>query len=881
MLAKPLRSRRVGHDTRVPVLRAPTAVHALDVERPFESLSLSMSDGSPYRTVLLLIRLNRRPLAVRALSLNESGYVSAEKIDAAVASVLDVHPDARSSEALQSTADPSISVVVTTCGDHSTLVRCIYTILACDYKNVEVIIVDNRPMIGTVGAVIGEHFAADPRVRYVQEARPGLSYARNAGLELAKGEIVAFTDDDVVVDAGWLQAIALSFTPGVSCVTGLIMPVAIDTPIQALFEQFAGFGKGFECRSFRYADIHNDPLFPYAAGMFGSGANTALLRSVALGLGGFDVHLGAGTAACGGEDLDMYIRLLLAGEQIVYSPAALLFHQHPSDGKGLRRRVFSYGVGLTAMLTKQLLAGPRLPLLRAAPAGVRYVLDSRSRKNASRDADYPLLLTILEWLGMLVGPFAYLLSVRQSRIAPRGRSGREPQFAPSAVRVVELDDALTDIELGRSADGHDYKSLHLLVRLHGDPLTMIKVPVGGGRVARRALTQAILAGARADLERHVQMHECTQSQVIAPGELSGGLPATRRCPSRLVDEIEPPFVSLIVPTMRRPEQIKSCLTSLRRLRYPRFEIIVVDNLPSDPQTRDVVEACAREDDRVHYVAEALPGSSVARNRGIREARGDILAFTDDDVTLDAEWLRWMVEPFLRDDRVGVVTGLVLPARFDTSEQQWFEELSGFGKGFIPRLFDRDEHRADERLFYPYWGGVFGSGNSMAFRPSLLREIGGFDPALGAGSRALAGADIESFSHAIVAGSRLAYEPRAVCWHDHRADKAAVDKQMFNYSVGLTAILTKWLLRDPRLAIEMVRQLVRFLASLTGLRGSSSGVPHELSQLRKQLHMNRRRNTLGLQVSGYCRGPALYLRSVIWARRLKLRAVLADSPQSND
>ena len=136
---------------------------------------------------------------------------------------------------------------------------------------------------------------------------------------------------------------------------------------------------------------------------------------MALCLGGFDVKLGAGTAARGGEDLDMYIRLLLAGETIVYEPAAVLFHEHPSDRRGLRRRAFDYGVGLTAMLTKQLHSGPRLALLRAAPAGVGYLLDPRSRKNASRGAGYPRALTMLEGLGMLLGPLAYALSAYRSR----------------------------------------------------------------------------------------------------------------------------------------------------------------------------------------------------------------------------------------------------------------------------------------------------------------------------------------------------------------------------------------------------------------------------------------------------------------------------------
>jgi GT2 family glycosyltransferase len=863
-------------------LKAPTAVRILDVDQPIDSWTLLGPGGLPYRTVMFLIRRDLRPMVMRALPLDELGFISESQIRTAIAPLIDEKPLDESPAALRTAANPLISVVVPTCAGGAALLRCVDSTLACDYDNFEVIVVDNRPFASDTGAMLAERFAADARVRYVQEPREGSSYARNRGLRLAQGELVAFADDDTVVDRDWLRAIAGAFTAEVSCVTGLILPLAIDTPTQALFEQFAGFGKGLKQRSFQLADDQEDPLFPYAAGTFGSGANTALRKSVALRLDGFEVKLGAGTPACGGEELDLYIRLLLAGEKIVYEPAAVLFHEHPSDGTGLRRRVFNYGVGLTAMLTNRMLTGPRVPLLRATPAGVRHLLDSRSRKNASRGAGYPGALTVLERLGMLVGPLAYARSTRRARAVEESEIAlpREGQFAPSAVGVLELDHGLVDLDLGKSDDGHVYGSLLALVRLHGDPLTTIEVSAEHGRVTKRALANSVSSGARTQLERHIRTHGCMELEPLTPSAVIVGLPALRRCPSRRVDEIEPPFVSLIVPTTRRPERIEACLQSLRRLRYPHFEILIVDNAPEDPRTRAVVERCALTDQRVRYVAEPLPGSSVARNRGVREATGDILAFTDDDVVLDAEWLAWMVEPLLTDARVGVVTGLVLPARFETFEQRWFEELSGFGKGFQARLFDRDEHRADERLFYPYWGGVFGSGNSMAFRRALLTEIGGFDPALGAGSRALAGADIEAFSHAIIVGGRLAYEPRAVCWHDHRADATAVDKQMFNYSVGLTAILTKWLLRDPRLARGIVTQLVRLLVSLLGIRRSSSAVPPELSRLGKQLHMNRRRQTLGLQIRGYCLGPVLYLRSVLWAKRLRLRAVLMPSQPSD-
>ena len=350
----------------------------------------------------------------------------------------------------------------------------------CDYGAVEVIVVQNGSAAPHARTVLGEELAGDARVHVIDEPHLGLARARNAGLAQARGEIVAFTDDDVAVDAGWLRAIGDAFEPGVGCVTGLILPASIDTPTQRTFEEFAGFGKGFERRRFRLADGSGDPLFPYSAGTFGSGANTALRRSTALRLGGFDARLGAGTPACGGEDLDMYIRVLQAGECIVYQPAAVLFHHHPADELGVRRRVFTYGVGLSAMLVKQLLMGPRLPLLRRARAGVAYLLNPRSRKNVRKGGDYPTGLTVLEWLGMLAGPIGYALSARRERRRERLACADPASFAPATARVVELERPLSDLQLGPSADGGEYGSVLVLMRLHGEPLGLVEVAGGGG-----------------------------------------------------------------------------------------------------------------------------------------------------------------------------------------------------------------------------------------------------------------------------------------------------------------------------------------------------------------------------------------------------------------
>jgi O-antigen biosynthesis protein len=815
----------------IPEWKAPTAVCVLDVERPIEPLSFTLPDGLPYRTVMLLVRRDRRPLAMQALALNESGSISASEIRTAIAPLIDDDPSDGPRQALQPARDPLISVVVPTCEGGSTLMRCIHSVLTCDYENLEVIVVDNRPSARTTGTILAERFADDARVLYAQEARTGSSYARNRGLELAKGDFVAFADDDTVVDNGWLRAIASAFTAEVSCVTGLILPLAIDTPMQALFEQFAGFGKGLEYRSFQLTDRRDDPLFPYAAGMFGSGANTAVRKSVALRLGGFDVKLGAGTPACGGEELDMYIKLLLAGEKIVYEPAAVLFHQHPSDSKGLRRRAFNYGVGLTAMLTNQMLIGPRLPLLRAAPAGMRYVLNPHSRKNAPRGRDYPRMLTMLERFGMLVGPPAYALSTGRSRTALQRPIAHDEQFVPSAVSVIELDQALADVELGHSADGREYGSLLALVRLHGDPLRMIEVPVERGRVTTSALADAIWTAAHTELERHARTYKCIEPEAVTRDALTSGLPTVGRCQSRGIEHGELPFISVIVPTARRPEQIQTCLESLCRLRYPRLEIVVVDNAPDDEGTCHLVASFAEMDHRIRYVVEPTCGLSCARNCGLRHASGDLIAYTDDDVQVDQHWIMGLLRGFGRRPDVACVTGLVASASLERPAEKYFDARVWWSSSCEPRVYDATRGPTDPRL-HPYAAGQFGTGANFAFRASTLRAIGGFDESLGAGSRTGGGEDLDVFVRVIRSGYALAYEPAALVWHENRVDEDDLRRQMYAYGKGLSAYLTKYVL-SRHTCLDMLRRLphglrhLRVLGARSGEAGARSGLDRRL------------------------------------------------------
>ncbi len=428
-----------------PVLRAPAAVRLLDLDDPLgDHMRLPPTRaGTPYRSLLAIARLHGDPLGSALVTLNEDGSVLRDRLQYELRRQLHLYSGEVSSEGLGLDSPPgsegpetpvaatgggrvatrrarlrSVSVVVTTCCNPVRLKRCVWSILACDYEDFEVIVVENRPGSEATREMLAQHFETDARLRYVEEPGRGLSSARNAGLAVADNDVVAFTDDDVIVDRAWIRRSAEAFERGddIACVTGLILPLELETESQLLLEQFMALGKGFSREIFRLPDaLQRHPLLPYTAGVVGSGANTTVRADIARALGGFDPTLGTGTPAAGGEDLDLYIRLLHAGHAIAYEPSAIVWHPHPSGASKLGRQVYWYGVGLGAMLAKQLAAGPeRRQLLRAVPAGIRYLLDPASRKNSGKASHYPRRLDWLERLGMAVGPAAYLASVRRN-----------------------------------------------------------------------------------------------------------------------------------------------------------------------------------------------------------------------------------------------------------------------------------------------------------------------------------------------------------------------------------------------------------------------------------------------------------------------------------
>jgi GT2 family glycosyltransferase len=407
-------------------------------------LSLTPAPGGPplapaapgrSRTVFALIRLRGRPVATVLGTVGpdeEPAMALAEAFRARSAGAYRGETGRAPDGAV---TPPPTTVVVASRERAGQLARALDSLLAQDHPDFRVVVVDNAPVTAATRELVEGGYGG--RVAYVCEPVPGLATAHNRGVE-AVGEdgIVAFTDDDVIADPHWLTALTSPFAtdPGLGCVTGLILPARLTTPAQILLESHGGFAKGFRPRVYDPARPPADePLFPFTAGSFGSGANMAFRVGALRAVGGFDPATGTGTPARGGDDLYAFVRILAGGHRLRYAPEALVWHHHRETWQDLRNQAYGYGAGLTAYLTAILVRRPALlpALLRKLPAGLARARAITAHRPEEEDAPgtpgthgaqtypWPRSLSRLERRGMLYGPLGYARARIRVR---RGRS---------------------------------------------------------------------------------------------------------------------------------------------------------------------------------------------------------------------------------------------------------------------------------------------------------------------------------------------------------------------------------------------------------------------------------------------------------------------------
>jgi glycosyltransferase involved in cell wall biosynthesis len=225
-------------------------------------------------------------------------------------------------------------------------------------------------------------------------------------------------------------------------------------------------------------------------------------------------------------------------------------------------------------------------------------------------------------------------------------------------------------------------------------------------------------------------------------------------------------ITVILCTYNRCESLSKALESAAALRLPdsvEWEILIVDNNSND-RARDVVnEFCNRYPGRFRYLFEPQPGKSYALNSGIREARGTVLAFMDDDVTVDRLWLANLTAILQSGEWAGA-GGRILPEK-DFSPPRWLSLTGPRGRYALAPLALFDLGEQPGLLAEPPFG------TNMAFRKEMFEKHGGFRTDLGPrpGSE-IRNEDTEFGARLLTKGERIRYEPSAVVYHAISAER---------------------------------------------------------------------------------------------------------------
>jgi GT2 family glycosyltransferase len=208
----------------------------------------------------------------------------------------------------------------------------------------EILVVDQSTN-GITAETVRRLSAKDERVRLIPTSTVGSSNARNVGWEAAAGDVVAYVDDDCIVEAGWLEALTAEFLdPKVAAVFGRLTPYKK--------QERSGTEVGMKASEERAE--YTAPVPPW---WVGHGGNMAFQRAALSAVGGFDPLLSAGGKLCAGEDTDLAHRLLKQGRKIVYAPRAIAYHKHWKDWAAQKRMERGYGIGAGAQFAKYVRCG--------------------------------------------------------------------------------------------------------------------------------------------------------------------------------------------------------------------------------------------------------------------------------------------------------------------------------------------------------------------------------------------------------------------------------------------------------------------------------------------------------------------------------------------
>lgn len=264
-------------------------------------------------------------------------------------------------------------------------------------------------------------------------------------------------------------------------------------------------------------------------------------------------------------------------------------------------------------------------------------------------------------------------------------------------------------------------------------------------------------------------------------------------------------LTLLIPTFNRSRELLRALRSVaeQRLDPALWECVIVDNNSTD-DTADAVARFAEEHPtlQIRRVVEPKAGVSHARNRGLQEARTELIASIDDDERINPNFLEAYLRFFDTHPEANIAGGKII-AEYPSGRPAW---MSRWTERPIANPMDYGE------TVRPFPKGALPGGGNMAFRRSVALRYG-FDTQLGrVGGKLIGGEENDFFLRLVASGETLWYVPQAVMWHIIPAEKLTTDYlDRLSYHIGISQ--RRRALRDGKLSGALVAECVKWVATL--------------------------------------------------------------------
>lgn len=253
----------------------------------------------------------------------------------------------------------------------------------------------------------------------------------------------------------------------------------------------------------------------------------------------------------------------------------------------------------------------------------------------------------------------------------------------------------------------------------------------------------------------------------------------------------PPPLSIVICTRNRKARIVSTLQSIFLNAHAQFEVIVIDQSENEV-TREAVQPFLN-DVRFIYKKSTTKGLSIARNIGLSECRGSIIAFTDDDCRVTETWIKAILTEYETHPQIDAVFGKIfqgeisdisaLDRNIDLAQAQRLQQVLPIAKKeeTTYELYKDDANNLG-----------FGHGANMSFRQSVFSRYGEFDEFLSAGASLGAWEDRDMGHRILAGGGQILYSPHVVVYHDHWREWPEVKRSFKNYGIGTGTAVNKYM-----------------------------------------------------------------------------------------